>query len=365
MMAALDWKADCRTTAMGIMPHRDPERALEYALKMDIPFWPQLPRASFAEDMFAQSSMGFPGTRVDLEGRRVTFDTGRFTEELPAYSEIMEDPEVLTGRLRSSMTFPRFVEMDLSGRPAIRGQVCGPVNFGFRVTDGAGKPILYDDEVRALLFDFAQKKVNAQYRLLRRKHPNAFVWVDEPGLGWVFNSFAGYNELQAEEDYRRFLSGFEGPKALHLCLNVHLPFLLGLGLDILSIDAFQLETMPRAYAEPIARFLREGGTIVWGIVPTESMTLDPETPESLHRRLLGYWGVIASSAGISQRLIAERALIAPAKCCIKNAVRMDPSRIPEGEDPPVCAPVQEESLVERAFDYVEEISGMLRAQFNL
>ena len=39
-----------------------------------------------------------------------------------------------------------------------------------------------------------------------------FVWVDEPGLGWVFNQFAGYNELQAQVDYREFLDGLEGPR---------------------------------------------------------------------------------------------------------------------------------------------------------
>lgn len=361
----MDFEPNCRTTAMGIMPHRDPDRALVYALKMDIPFWPQLPRATFSEDMFAQFSMGFPGTRVDLEGRRVIFDTARFMEELAAYSEIMEEPSALAGGLDSSLTFRRFLATDFRDRAAIRGHVCGPVNFGFRVTDEAGKPILYNDEVRALLFDFARKKVNAQYRLLRQKHPNAFVWVDEPGLGWVFNSFAGYNELQAEVDYRNFLSGFEGPRALHLCLNVHLPYLFGLGLDILSIDAFQFETMPRAYAEPIARFIEEGGIVSWGIVPTESMTLDPESPETLYRRLIGYWEIIAASAGIPERRIAQRALIAPAKCCIKNAVRMDPSKIPEGDDPPVCAPAHEEALVERAFDYLGTISAMLKERFNL
>ena len=101
--------------------------------------------------------------------------------------------------------------------------------------------------IRSLLYDFARMKVNLQYRELKKVHPNAFVWVDEPGLGWVFNSFAGYNELQAQEDYRHFLDEFEGPRALHLCLNVHLPYLFGLGLDIISFDAFQFGTMPKGY----------------------------------------------------------------------------------------------------------------------
>jgi len=36
----MELEARCRTTAMGIMPHTDIERALELALGLDIPFWP-------------------------------------------------------------------------------------------------------------------------------------------------------------------------------------------------------------------------------------------------------------------------------------------------------------------------------------
>ena len=35
------------TTAMAVMPHKDAAAALETALSMDIPFWPQLPRLSY------------------------------------------------------------------------------------------------------------------------------------------------------------------------------------------------------------------------------------------------------------------------------------------------------------------------------
>jgi hypothetical protein len=40
---------------MGIMPHTDIEKALKLALSLDIPFWPQLPKVSFYEDMYAQA----------------------------------------------------------------------------------------------------------------------------------------------------------------------------------------------------------------------------------------------------------------------------------------------------------------------
>ena len=44
------------TTAMAVMPHTDVERALEMALSLDVPFWPQLPNYSYYEDMYVQAA---------------------------------------------------------------------------------------------------------------------------------------------------------------------------------------------------------------------------------------------------------------------------------------------------------------------
>jgi len=44
------------TTAMAVMPHTDEERALEMALSLDVPFWPQLPNYSYYEDMYVQAA---------------------------------------------------------------------------------------------------------------------------------------------------------------------------------------------------------------------------------------------------------------------------------------------------------------------
>ncbi|MBT4511737.1 MAG: hypothetical protein HOC20_05970 [Chloroflexi bacterium] len=359
----MNFEANCRTTAMGVMPHKDHKRALELALNLDIPYWPQLPRITFSEDMFAQLADGFPGTMTNHEDKYVSFNTERFFDDLANYSAKMDDPSAFSLNGHNSMTYHHYLDSDFSTKVAIRGQLCGPVNFGFRVTDEEKKPIIYNDDVRALLFDFAQKKVNAQYQELVKINSNAFVWVDEPGLGWVFNSFSGYNELRAQEDYRYFLDGFEGPRALHLCLNVHLPYLFGLGLDILSIDAFQFETMPRGYAEDIAQFLNSGGIMSWGIVPTESVTLDPESPETLFNRLVSYWEVIAENSDISTEKIARQALIAPSKCCIKNAVMVEMDEA--SRSAASCTdPQTEESLVERAFTYLKTVSEMMRDRFK-
>jgi hypothetical protein len=55
------------TTAMAVMPHRDVDRALELSLSLDVPYWPQLPKVSYFEDMYVQASEHFPGMGLDLD----------------------------------------------------------------------------------------------------------------------------------------------------------------------------------------------------------------------------------------------------------------------------------------------------------
>jgi len=366
MSGSLRFEANCKTTAMGIMPHEDVGKALELALGLDIPFWPQLPNVSFHEDMYAQTSHGFPGIEVDLKGERVDFRFGRFEQELGIYSEKMNEPHYFALSSDYSAVYHRFLEQDLNGYAAIRGQVTGPVSFGFRVVDENRRPIIYDEGVRTILFDFIQRKANVQYRQLMEKNESAFVWIDEPGLGWVFSGLSGYDDVQAKRDCRHFLDGFEGPRALHLCANVNLPYLLELGIELLSFDAYQIEVMPKGYASAVAEFLKGGGIITWGIIPTDSESLSRETPETLAGMLSGYWEVVSQHTGIEPGQIAKQALIAPARCCLKNIGQVGAAdeargqRVEASQDSSI-----EERLVERAFTYLGLISSILREKYGL
>ena len=363
----MDLQANCQTTAMGIMPHTDIARALELALGLDIPFWPQLPKVSMFEDMYVQASEGFPGISVDTVTGKITVDTAGFAEGLTAYSDIMTDPAAFRLTPDYSVVYHRFLERPLGEYAAVRGQQIGPVSFGFKVVDESNRPIIYDDGIRTILYDFMQRKLNAQYQELGQKNANAFVWLDEPGLGWVFSGMTGYNDIQAGQDYRSFLSGIQGPKALHLCANVNLPYLLDLGIEILSFDSYQIEVMPRDYSGTIAAFLDRGGIISWGIVPVDSLSLSVETPETLADRLSEYWEVVAANSTVSTRQIAEQALIAPARCCLKDIGQAGAPGERVGGQPGGARQVsgREEQLVEKAFTYLAGISRTMMERHHL
>jgi hypothetical protein len=356
------FEARCGTTAMGIMPHTDVERALELALSLDIPFWPQLPKVSLFEDMYVQASQNFPGVAIDYGRGRLSFDTARFEQELDGYFVKMDVPETFALTAEYSAVFHKFLSVDVQGYRAIRGQNIGPVSFGFKVLDENLKPIIYSDEARTVLFDFTQKKANIQYRELKERNPNAFVWLDEPGLGYVFSGLSGYNEQQAKEDYHNFVEELEGPKGLHLCAEVNLPYLLELGVEILSFDAHQIGFMPKEYAGSVAEFIKKGGIISWGIIPTESAALATQTPKTLATILSDYWGVISENTGLGLNQIAVQALVAPARCCLSDAGQVNTVSETASECPVSSI---EEGLVEKAFAFLPELSQILRDKYGI
>ena len=358
----IGFEARCSTTAMGVMPQRDVEQALELTLSLDIPFWPQLPKVSLYEDMYVQTSQNFPGIAIDFDKGRLSFDTARFQQELDAYFVKMDIPETFALTAEYSAVFHKFLSEGLQDYKAIRGQNIGPVSFGFKVLDENLKPIIYNDEVRTVLFDFVQKKANVQYRALKERNANAFVWLDEPGLGYVFSGLSGYNEQQAKEHYHDFVQGLEGPKGLHLCAEVNLPYLLELGVEILSFDAYQIGFMPKEYAGNVAEFIKRGGIISWGIVPTESTVLATQTPETLAGTLSDYWNVVSENTGLSLSQIAMQALVAPARCCLSDIGQSSTSDKKAGE----CqVSSSEEKTVEKAFAFLPKLSQILRDKYGV
>jgi len=365
MAKKVTFSGNCQTTAMGIMPQSDAEKALELSMSLDIPYWPQLPNLSYFEDMYAQASEHFPGISVDTNEKKISFNTTRFEQELDKYSEIIDNPESFSLSKDYSVVYHKFLEQNLGEYSAVRGQFIGPISFGFKVMDENNMPIIYNEQVRALLYDFIQRKVNTQYEELRKKNTNAFVWLDEPGLGWVFSGLSGYDDTQARRDYHSFMDGLSGPGALHLCANVNLPYLLSLNIAVLSFDAYQMELMPRGYADSVAEYIKNGGIISWGIVPTDSSSLELETPEKLAERLSDYWRIVADNSNVQINSIAEQALLAPARCCLKNIGRVGASSDTKYKDKPDKSDFTiEEEVVDRAFTCLKQLSAILINRFD-
>jgi len=333
-----------KTTAMAVMPHKDADRALELALSMDIPFWPQLPHVSYYEDMYVQAAEHFPGILLDLENQTLRFSMDNFINEFEDAMARFDEPEYFDISRDYSVVYHKFLEMDLSDRPAIRGQLEGPISFGLNVIDQDKRPILFEDTIRPFMFEFMSKRINVQLKRLQLMNPNAFMFVDEPGLQFLFSALSGYDSTKAKRDMEQFFSVIQRPRGIHLCGNPDWDFLLHLDLDILSLDIYQNGEVFSSYWKSIKNFLDRGGVIVWGVVPTNFEPFEAENIRSLETRLTGVWDFL-SAKGIDREFLLSRSLISPATCCLVN---------PDGE-----------TTVEKAFAVVNELSHRLRDRYKL
>jgi len=312
----LGFIGDLSTTAMGIMPHTSVDASLDAALALDIPFWPQLPRVSYHEDMYVQAMENFPGVVIDEENRRIHVDSGRFMDELPFYLENEASPDLFRMSPEFSLVYRRFLDLDLSQYKAVRGQMISPVSLSLKITDENGKPIAYNDEMRGLIYSFLQRKVNVQYRELAEKNRNAFVWLDDPGLQFIFSAMCGYDAVKARSELTDFFEGLEGPRGLHLCGNPDWDFLFSFPLEIISFNAYAFGDTVVTY-ESVRRFIERGNIISWGIVPTLTEEYTGESVESIGARLSAMWRTL-EERGVPRETILRNSLIAPATCNLLN-----------------------------------------------
>jgi len=193
------------------------------------------------------------------------------------------------------------------------------------------------------MLEFMAKRINVQLDKLKIRNQNAFMFVDEPGLQFLFSAMSGYGDIKAKQDLDTFFSQVNRPRGIHLCGNPDWDFLLGLDLDILSLDVYTNAEIFSSYAASIQRFLEKGGVISWGIVPTGVETFSSENMPSLIHRLETVWDILTKK-GIDRTQLLEKSLMSPATCCLINPDR--------------------EKTVEMAFDTVKRMSLQLRQQYN-
>jgi len=332
------------TTAMAVMPHKDVDRALHLALSLDVPFWPQLPHLNYYEDMYVQAAEHFPGILLDVPNRRLRFSMEKFVGELEETLTRLDEPQYLDISPNYSEVYHRFLQLDVRDRPAIRGQLEGPISFGLNVHDLDDRPIIFNDVVRPFMLEFMARRVNVQLQRLKERNSNAFMFVDEPGLQFIFSGLAGYGDLTAKADMEEFFALIDRPRGVHLCGNPDWDFLLGLDLDVLSLDMYSNGEMFVSYAKSLRRFLDRGGVIIWGIVPTNFEPFAKENLDSLEQRLLTLWESL-DRQGIDRDFLLSRSMLSPATCCLVN---------PDFE-----------KTVEEAFRITKALSERMRDRFQL
>ncbi|MCX7769500.1 MAG: hypothetical protein N2202_00285 [Proteobacteria bacterium] len=340
----MPFEGNLMTTGMGILPHKDLDRALKISMSVDIPFWPQLPKMSFFEDMYVQASENFPGIILEPENLNIYFDTAKFYSQLENTLLNFENPDFFKMSPQYSATYHAFLGFDLSKYASIRGQLEGPVSFGLKVLDENKKPIIFNEEVRSILFDFMARKANVQLQELKDKNPRAFLFIDEPGLQYIFSSVSGYTNDMAKRDFEIFFNQIEHPRGIHLCGNPDWDFLLNLDIDILSFNAYNCGEIFVKYKASIKRFLKRGGIIGWGLVPANYEEFQKENKEHLIHHIENLWGELVKE-GFDLKEVLTKSILMPATCALLNP--------------------DEFKTVEEAYNWLNNLSHKLREKYKI
>lgn len=310
---------------IGSLPFKNHEEALDYVLKRcpESPSWVQLP--VHPQEAFAiQFLEGLPGLR-STPSSFVENEGPSFEEELLAFYEryvaLVEGRESLEGwpfeiSPRAAPGLYKLLEATRGKRPRfLKGQISGPMSVLVSLQDSSGRLAYYDERVRDAAVKLISMKAGWQTRRLRETGSLPIVFVDEPVLGHVGSSaLIGVDLMRALDDLKEIFSWIRsegGWPGLHVCANADWGNLLGIPeLKVLSFDAYSYFDRFVLFKEEIHGFLRRGGVIAWGIVPTEAQALESASVQQLVERWLVQAGQICFEE-IDLRVLARNSFLTP------------------------------------------------------
>jgi len=283
-----DAKFGCLPTMIGSMPHTDPREACSQVLRhlKDIPAWPQLPKRSSLENMYIQFSQGFPGIVVKEDSIYVdrSQDLDKSLEKLyTAYLENDVDkypvsPDYAAGlhSFLSTTTLPCL---------AVKGQIVGPVTWGLTVTDDSRQSIIYDDTLADATAKLLRLRAGWEEKALSQITKNTIIFIDEPYMASFGSVSVPLSRERVISLLEEVFSGITGIKGIHCCGNTDWSVLLATSTDIISFDTYNYAQSLTLYPAEVKKFIDRGGTIAWGIIPSDEESLAKESAASLRDRL--------------------------------------------------------------------------------
>ncbi len=307
-------------TGAGSLPHLDAESSLDLIFKYvpAAPFWPQLPKRDLCEGMIAQFSENLPCLRV--KDGSVIFDPKNKEKELEAFYEKVISDDLDYFRISEAFAlglhkfYQRLEGSDLKRIDFIKLQITGPFTFLASVKDENGVILLHNPVFKQAIIKALSLKLRWQISLFKKFGKPIIAFIDEPYLGAFGSAYTPLNR----EDVVSALGDFgEGVKSKDVLLGVHCCgntdwsiFTDTPCIELINFDAFSFQEKFVLYAENLKGFLKRGGVICWGVVPTQEFSAK-EDAQALAARLRQGIENLAKK-GIEKELLLEGLMISPA-----------------------------------------------------
>jgi len=297
-------------TGVGSLPHRDVSAALRL-VKENLPrgpHWPQLPNIG-SDGGFIRQYLSF---LIDLniialkKGETPFFSNGDevWPEKEQGFYELyleMQESEEKESRVLDLFAFPHheakgfysFLEEDWSTAAGekpdfVKGHITGPLSLGLQVTSADGKAAFYPDNLRDILVKNLVLHGRSQVRALKKTGAPVVIFIDEPALlaygQSMYASLAAGDIMASLEEIILALREEGAIVGVHCCAGIDWSLLFNLPLDIVSFDAYSYFDSLLVYAEDADSFLKRGGILAWGLVPTAGAAIDTEEISSLEKR---------------------------------------------------------------------------------
>ena len=314
-------------TGIGSIPHESEKEACDIIFPNfhEIPFWPQLVKKSFLEDMMIQFTERMPGIEVDVKAKKAFINKER---------NIKSEIEELNKRYDSGdLEYFSFSEDYAAGfyeylhrlkncdditLDYLKGQITGPVSFLFTVCGRDGIPLFFDKELREAAVKTLSMKARWQARKLKNLFKDVIIFIDEPSL--VFFKHSASGSRIRKEDISLYINRVVEAiheencyAGLHCCGDADWNLILSTDIDILNIDAYNYGDSFVGAHEGILKFLERDGVIAWGMIPTASDVLK-DNIEKLVSKLENHIDFL-SGKNIDKRKIIDSSLITPSCGC--------------------------------------------------
>jgi hypothetical protein len=309
-------------TGIGSVPFLEVEATCREILRLfpHMPFWPQFVKRSYLEDMSVQYSEGLPLLEVNEEKRSLTVSntSERESELVNFYERFFSGDldsfaisEAYAPGLYALMASLNEIKSDQTHY--IKGQSVGPITFTSGILGSDGRPVIHDPELSEAFVRGLAIKALWQVKMLEKSGRRPVIFLDEPSLSGFGSAFSSIQRQDVVDKLQMMISYLKDNSdclvGIHCCGNTDWPMIMAASPDIINFDAFEFIEHFLLYPDGIARFLKSGGTIAWGIVPTSGFTGGESLKDLLEKVGGGIKKIVEK--GLSPETIVERSIFTP------------------------------------------------------
>ncbi|MEI7474357.1 MAG: hypothetical protein WCK67_06215 [bacterium] len=356
-------KSNLLGTAIGSLPHNNSEKALELIFEKfpQFPIWPQLSNVNPKEDMIAQFTQNLPGVYFNETDCRWFIDQNveNFFEHLEEfymdYEAIVSEKEfdllekyAITGEFTS--VIPTYLKMAAEKKPAfMKGQITGPFTYATSLVDNQNRCAFYDDTLKEVLVKGLTLKALWQIKKFKEASPTSkpVIFMDEPTISQygtsAFLTVKKQDIIDCFAEIAQIIKDNGGIPAVHCCGKTDWSIITESGIEIINFDAFYYAESLSLYYNEIEQFIKKGGIIAWGLIPTlDEDALKSATVESLMVKFEEAVAYLVNK-GMDKTVLIEQSAVTPT--CGAGSLSME--------------------LAEKAMTLTSELSTALRAKYGM